>query len=150
MLLSRRRCKNRRCIIGYTHFDKVSGVNGVAIGAKGSELPIDEFVMTTNVAGTIGAYIVVPYACQLQSGYAEIASGALGTGVVLQLFANDTAGTALCTAISMGASAATAGSGTVTIGTLSTATITALSTVVVLATSATACTSTVTLVAKRV
>ena len=106
--------------------------------------------MVTNVAGTIGSYIVVPYNCQLQAGYADIASGALGIGVTLSLFANDTAGTALCTAIAMGASAATAGSGTVTIGTLSTATLTALSSIVVLATSATACTTTVTLTAKRV
>ena len=135
---------------GYTHFNKVSGINGVYTGSNGNELDIGTIILTTTANGTIGAYIPVPFDLKMDSCYADIAGGALGTAVVLQLFANDTAGTALCTAISMGASAATAGSGLVTVGTLSTATLSALSSIVVLATSATACETTVTIVAHRV
>ena len=141
--------------MGFTHNDKVCGVNGLYVGAKGSEELVagasgGNIIITANVAGTIGAYIPVPFDIKMDSVYADIASGALGTAVVLQLFANDTAGTALCTAISMGASAATAGSGLVTVGTLSTATLSALSSICVVATSATACETTVTILAHRV
>jgi len=141
--------------MGYTHFSAPCGVEGLYVGAKGSEVLVssssgDNVVLTASVAGTIGAYIPVPFDMVMDRCYADISSGALGTAVELALFANDTAGTALCTAISMGASAATAGSGLVTVGTLSTATLSALSSIVVLVTSATACTTTVTIVGHRV
>jgi hypothetical protein len=144
-----------------THFNKVSAVNGFYVGASsagetkvvsstGQIYGDENIILTANVGGTIGAYIVAPFDMKMDACYADIAGGALGTAVILQLFANDTAGTALCTAISMGASAATAGSGLVTVGTLSTATVTALSSIVVLATSGTACETTVTILGHRV
>ena len=38
--------------MGYTHFDQVSGVNGVAIGAKGSEVAIADSSGNLSQAGT--------------------------------------------------------------------------------------------------
>jgi len=147
--------------MGYTHHDGISatGSGGFAVGAKGSELEVidssghvtgsENVVFNVAAHGTIGAYIVAPFDLKMDACYADVSGGTLGEGVVLQLFANDTAGTALCTAIAIGASTGTAGSSTVTVGTLSTATVSALSSIVVLATSATAVTTNVTLVASR-
>ena len=140
---------------GYTHFNKVSGINGVYVGANGSEELIasasgGNVVLTVNISSASPAYIPIPFDMAMNACYADISSGALGTAVALALFANDTAGTALCTAISMGASAATAGSGLVTVGTLSTATLSALSSLCVIMSSGTACGATVTVVGHRV
>ena len=75
-----------------------------------------DFVGTAHLLGTsanVGS-IVVPYDVELQTAYASIASGALGTAVSCIITADDTAGTALFTSTSMGASALTVGVVTVT------------------------------------
>ena len=144
-----------------THFNKVSAVNGYYVGASsagetktisstGQVFGKENVVLTANVGGSVAAYVVVPFDMKLEAAYADIASGALGTLVELRMQLNDTAGANLCTAISMGASAATAGSGLVTVGTLSTATITALSSIAITASSGTAFEATVTILGKRV
>jgi len=109
-----------------------------------------DFVATVHAGGTTTniASVVVPYDIVLQSGYASIASGALGTAVSCIVTADDTAGSALFTSTSMGASAAT--TGVVTLVGASTATIEAGSAICVAVTSGTAVGVTVTLTGKRV
>lgn len=139
---------------GYTHFKKVSGVDGVYKGAAGSEISLSDGnqIFTANLAGGTAAdaaYIVVPYACKLVAGYIDIRSGAVGTGVTVTTFNNDTAGTALFGSVSI-ASAGTAGSVTYTMGTMSTATLAAGSSIAIIeASSATACGLSVTIVATK-
>lgn len=141
--------------MGYTHISKPCGVDGVYKGAKGSEIDISvgNQVFTVNLGlgstAADAAYIVVPYDVKLVAGYVDVANGAVGTGVTITVFQNDTAGTALFGSCAI-ASGGTAGAATYTLGTMSTATITALSSIAVLqASSATACGTTVTLVATK-
>lgn len=142
--------------MGFTHFDKVSGKQGVFVGAKGSEVRIDTGTITfaVNLAGAStaaeAAYIVVPYDARLVSVYADIASGTVGTGAQVSIFLNDTAGAALVTAASF-TSAGTAGAETLTFAGLSTATISAVSTIaIVKASCATAYGATISVTATRV
>lgn len=68
---------------GYTHFNKISGINGVYTGARGSESPIPttgavavQVLLATTAAGD--AYVVTPLA-GVVTGYACFAVSA-GTG----------------------------------------------------------------------
>lgn len=142
---------------GYTHFNKVSGKNGVFTGVAGSEVRIDTgneiFTITLNAAaGSTAAhasYIAVPYNTRLVSAYAVVNSGTTGTGGALTIQATDTAGAALFGTASF-ASAGTAGAELVTFGTMSTATISATGVIAVTqASSATAFGSTITITATR-
>lgn len=96
--------------MGYTHFDKVCGVNGVAIGAKGSEVDIDagsvqQTIQTiwTDTAGE-SWYTAAPVKGNLVSGYlvCPVVTGTTGLVEVL----HGTAGAALMT---FAAAAATVG-----------------------------------------
>jgi len=59
--------------MGYTHFDKVCGVNGVFVGAKGSEVQMNSGAIPLNIAAASTAavtiYTVAPAAGTI-SGYA--------------------------------------------------------------------------------
>lgn len=141
--------------MGYTHFDKPVGVNGLFVGPKDSEVSVStgNQVLVVNFGGDStaaeAAYVVVPYACNLVAGYIDLCSGTSGTGCTVAIFQNDTAGTALFGSVAI-ASAGTAGSTTYTMGTMSTATVAALSSLaIVKASSATAYGCTVTIVASK-
>lgn len=141
---------------GYTHFNKISGKNGVFVGAAGSEVRIDTGTQTftVNLAGAStaleAAYVVIPYTSVLVSAYAAISSGTTGTGGAFTITLSDTAGAAQFGTASF-ASAGTAGSATLTFGTMATAQISAGSVLaVVKASCATAFGATVTIVATRV
>lgn len=142
---------------GYTHYNKISGKNGVFTGVAGSEIRIDTgnqtYTMTFNAAASStaihAAYIVVPYDVKLVSAYAQIASGTTGTGASIAINLTDTAGAALFGSASI-ASAGTAGTILTTFGTMSTATISATGVIAITqASCATAFGSTITIVATR-
>lgn len=111
--------------MGYTHFDKVSGVNGLYKGAKGSEVLVtgSEGVITLNVAlATTDAsdqYLTVPYNASF-SGYAAFGSSA-GTGraVVISQAGTEVGKTAVTGANgTVGAPIAITGSANITAGSL--------------------------------
>lgn len=140
---------------GFTHFNKVSGKNGVYTGVEGSEVRIDTgnqmYVVNFTGASTAGeaAYIVVPYNVNLVSAYGQVASGTTGTGATITINLTDTAGASLFGSVTL-ASAGTAGTITTTFGTMSTAVITATSVIAVTkASCATAYGETITIVATR-
>lgn len=142
---------------GFTHYNKVSGKQGVYVGAEGSEVRIDTgnqtYVVALNAAASStaahGAYVVVPFDVRLVSAYAQIASGTTGTGASIAINLTDTAGTALFGTASI-ASAATAGTTLVTFGTMSTATISATGVIAITqASCATAFGTTITICATR-
>lgn len=142
--------------MGITHFDKVSGKNGVYVGAKGAEVRIDTGTITysVNLAGAStaleAAYISIPYDSLLVGANAVISSGTTGTGASFTITLTDTAGAALFGTASF-ASAGTAGAATISFGTTSTAVITALGVIaIVKASCATAYGATVTITATRV
>lgn len=104
-----------------THFNKVSGNNGVYTGPTGSEVQIDVGNQTyvVNMGGSAtstaadAAYITVPYAMNLVAAYATICAGTVGTGAQISCTLTDTAGAAQFTAASF-TSAGTAGQQTLT------------------------------------
>ena len=135
-------------VTGVTHFNKVSaktvGYAGAAgseairydttgcwTGAAGSEYRLDTVGTLTwvvNLAGAStaaqGAYIAVPYACTLVSAYGVVSSGTVGSGASTTITLTDTAGAAQFGTASF-TSTGTAGSQTITYGTMSTASIAA-------------------------
>ena len=67
--------------MGFTHFDKVVGVNGLFTGAKGSEIgvPVTESVSVALypvTTGALTAYVVAPIAGTI-SGYAAFSVSAV-------------------------------------------------------------------------
>ena len=110
---------------GITHFNKVSGNNGVYKGANGSEVLISgsEGVTTVNLAqattATVDYYIVAPYAASM-SGYVVLSVSA-GTGRVVTVNAGSAGaelGTTAITGVTgtIGAVIAFTGSANVTAG----------------------------------
>jgi hypothetical protein len=89
---------------GYTHFNKVSGINGVFKGAAGSEVRIDTGTLTTTVAlagGSTAAeatYVAFPFDAKLVGGYVICNAGTVGTGATTLLQLTDTAGATYGTA----------------------------------------------------
>lgn len=143
---------------GFTHFNKVSGKNGVFKGIKDSEIRIDTGTLTYtttlgSAAGTTAAeaaYITVPYDATLVSAYATLSNGTVGTGASITITQTDTAGASLFGSASF-TSAGTAGQQTITFGTMSTATISAVGVIAITkASCATAYGCTITLTATRV
>lgn len=143
---------------GYTHFKKVSGINGVFTGAAGSEIRIDTgnqvFTVTLNAAAGStalhAAYIPLPYGVRLVSAQGTVASGTVGTGASIVINATDTAGASLFGTASF-TSAGTAGQETITFGTMGTATLAAGSVIAITqASCATAYGSTIVVAATRV
>lgn len=143
---------------GFTHFNKVSGKNGVFTGIAGSEVRIDTgnqvFAMTFNAAASStalhAAYIALPYGVRLVSAQGTVASGTVGTGASILINATDTAGASLFGSASF-TSAGTAGSETITFGTMGTATLAAGSVIAITQSScATAYGSTIVIAATRV
>lgn len=75
--------------MGYTHFDQVAGINGVAVGAKGAEIPVADvtgnltnagvkmantFIIpitldgaTAATAANYGVFFIAPFACEVVS-----------------------------------------------------------------------------------
>lgn len=142
---------------GYTHFNKVSGKNGVFTGVAGSEVRIDTgneiFTVTLNAAAgstaAHGSYIAVPYNTRLVSAYGVVNSGTVGTGASILINLTDTAGASLFGSASF-TSAGTAGQELITFGTMSTAIISATGVIAITQSScATAYGSTITITATR-
>lgn len=142
---------------GYTHFNKVSGKNGVFTGTAGNETRIDTgneiFTVTLNAsAGSTAlhaSYIAVPYNTKLVSAYGVVNSGTVGTGASIVINLTDTAGASLFGTASF-TSAGTAGQELITFGTMSTAVISATGVIAVTqASCATAYGSTIVITATR-
>lgn len=69
--------------MGFTHYDKISAVNGFAVGAKGSEVVVaaDEFILNVtmeDVSTAASVWVVSPYAGTIETVY-SIINGAIAT-----------------------------------------------------------------------
>lgn len=110
--------------MGYTHFDKVSGINGLGVGAKGSEVVVATatgqlYQSGTAVTSTAAELNLVDNADRLPK-VAKIALAAVDTGGGVFAWQNDEGAAIMVKRVFLDVTTKTTGACTVDIGTTAT------------------------------